>query len=537
MSRSRLIAGAVAVLAGAAFYGWPLVAIAQRSLSGVAGRAGLSMGSVGDVFSDPRIGRLALISVGQCVVSTLLVTVLGVPVAWVLARLRFRGRRAMSAMVMVPFVLPTLTMAGAMIAVAGGLPRSQWVRLALIIAAHVSFNLGIMVRSVSAAISAVPPSLEQAAATLGRSPVRAALGTTISAVRGAIASAAIIVAVFCLTSFGVIVALGGASIGTIEVEIWFLTTRTLDLGRAAVLAGTQLVVVMVLVFAYQRIRSERFGRAAHPARPLRTSLDRRLVAGCWAIVGVVSGLPIAALVVRSLRGPDGWTWSNYGVIVSAGELGRAGGTGGVRGLDALGYTLGAALVATVVALAVSIPVAVVASRDDRVGRWFEHAMIVPLAMSAATLGFGFLVAFSGPTLDLRGRWIFVPLVQAAAAIPIVVRVVLGAVRGVDRSLLDAAAVSGAGPWRRLVAVIWPAVRRPAGVAAGFAFAMSVGEFGATVFLSRQNQPTVAILIGRLLGRPGETNLGQAMALSVVLGLIAAVSVVVVDRSMSDGPTF
>ena len=51
MSRSRLIAGAVAVLVGAAFYGWPLVAIAQRSLSGVAGRAGLSMRSVGDGFS------------------------------------------------------------------------------------------------------------------------------------------------------------------------------------------------------------------------------------------------------------------------------------------------------------------------------------------------------------------------------------------------------------------------------------------------------------------------------------------------------
>lgn len=85
--------------------------------------------------------------------------------------------------------------------------------------------------------------------------------------------------------------------------------------------------------------------------------------------------------------------------------------------------------------------------------------------------------------------------------------------------------------------VWPALRRPVGVASGFAFAMAVGEFGATVFLSRAARPTVPTLIGLLLGRPGTANLGQALALSCVLGLIAALSVALVDRATDDGPAF
>ena len=381
-----------------------------------------------------------------------------------------------------------------------------------------------MVRSVSAAVAAVPPSIEQAAATLGRSQWRAITSTTLAAIRPAIASAAIVVAVFCLTSFGVIVALGGASIGTVEVEVWYLTTRSLDLGRAAVLAGGQLLVVMLLVVAYQRIHRPVRSRVAHELRAVRTNVERRLVRGSVFVASLVSAAPLVALVVRSLRGPDGWTIDNYRILTG-------------DGAGALGYSLAGAIVATIIALGLAAPLVAAAARVDRVGRWFEGAMVVPLALSAATLGLGFLVAFSAPTLDLRGTWIIVPLVQAASAAPVVVRIVLTAARSVDGSLLDAASVSGAGPLRRFTSVVWPALRRPIGVASGFAFAMAVGEFGATVFLSRAARPTVPTLIGRLLGRPGTANLGQALALSCVLGLIAALSVALVDRATDDGPAF
>lgn len=513
----------VAVVVWAAVYGWPIVAIARRSAEGVAGRAGLSFDAVADVLSDARTGRLALVALGQTAVSVLVVVALGVPIGWAVARLDFRGRRLVSVLTMTPFVLPTLTVAGAMVAVVGGVPSSTAARFALVVAAHVTFNLGLVVRSTSVAVAASSPASEEAARTLGRR-APAAVATTLAAVAPAIGGVALVVAMFCMTSFGVIVVLGGPSLGTVEVEVWYLTTRSLDLARAAVLAAAQLVVLMGLVVLYQRLRPATTGRIAFAPRPVRSIAERSLVRATVVVVGVVSVVPMSALIVRSLRGPGGWTFANYSIV--AGE-----------GAGAIGYSLAGASVATIVALAIAAPLVAVAARNDRVGRWFEGAMVVPIALSAATLGLGFLVAFSGPTLDLRGTWVFVPLVQAAGAAPVVARIVLSATRALDRSRLDAAAALGAGPGRRALTVVWPALRRSAAVAAGFAFAMAVGEYGATVFLSRADRPTVPVLIGRLLGRPGTANLGQALALSCVLGVVAAVSVALVDRSTRDGPAW
>jgi thiamine transport system permease protein len=73
------------------------------------------------------------------------------------------------------------------------------------------------------------------------------------------------------------------------------------------------------------------------------------------------------------------------------------------------------------------------------------------------------------------------------------------------------------------------VGRGLAVAAGFAFAISLGEFGATVFLARPDNPTLPVAIFRFLGRPGEVNVAQAYALAVVLMAVTVVSVLLVER--------
>jgi len=75
----------------------------------------------------------------------------------------------------------------------------------------------------------------------------------------------------------------------------------------------------------------------------------------------------------------------------------------------------------------------------------------------------------------------------------------------------------------------PIAARALAVAGGFAFAISLGEFGATVFLARPDSPTLPVAIFRFLGRPGELNAAQAYALAVVLMAVTAVSIFLVDR--------
>ena len=71
--------------------------------------------------------------------------------------------------------------------------------------------------------------------------------------------------------------------------------------------------------------------------------------------------------------------------------------------------------------------------------------------------------------------------------------------------------------------------RGLGLAAGFAFATSLGEFGATSFLSRPDRPTLPVVIFRLIGRPGVENQGMAMAAAVVLAVLTAVVIAVAER--------
>jgi len=155
--------------------------------------------------------------------------------------------------------------------------------------------------------------------------------------------------------------------------------------------------------------------------------------------------------------------------------------------------------------------------------------MLPLGASAVMLGFGFVIAFDSEPIDFRSSPWIVPVVQALVAIPFVVRIVAPTLRAIDERQREAAAVLGASPGRVRREIDLPIAGRALGVAAGFAFAISLGEFGATVFLARPDSPTLPVAIFRFLSRPGELNAGQAYALAVILMAVVAISVFSVER--------
>ena len=155
--------------------------------------------------------------------------------------------------------------------------------------------------------------------------------------------------------------------------------------------------------------------------------------------------------------------------------------------------------------------------------------MLPLGVSAVTLGFGFLITLDQPPFDFRDSPLLVPIAQALVALPLVVRTLVPVLAGIDDRQRQAAASLGAGPLRAFATVDLPAVRRPLLAAAGFAFAVSLGEFGATSFLARDEHPTLPVVIYQLIGRPGDENFGMALAASVVLAAATALVVLAVDR--------
>jgi thiamine transport system permease protein len=203
--------------------------------------------------------------------------------------------------------------------------------------------------------------------------------------------------------------------------------------------------------------------------------------------------------------------------------------------DALANSLRTAVDATWMSLLLGGLVALIVTRrshgaaERRVRGVLDGVFMLPLGVSAVTLGFGFLITLDHPPLDLRDSPLLVPIAQALVAMPLVVRTLVPVLSGIDDRQRQAAASLGAAPWRAVVTVDLPAVWKPLLAAAGFAFATSLGEFGATSFLAREGHPTLPVVIFRLLGHPGEHNYGMALAASVLLAATTTVVMVAVDR--------
>ncbi|MBT2409167.1 iron ABC transporter permease [Streptomyces sp. ISL-12] len=526
---------AVPVAFFAVFFAWPVAAIVGRGLKD---DGGWHLGRIGEVVAASDVRHVLWFTTWQALASTALTLLIALPGAYVFARLEFPGKQVLRAVVTVPFVLPTVVVGTAFLALVGrgGLLDDLWgVRLDTtvwaILLAHVFFNYAVVVRTVGGLWAQLDPRQEEAARMLGASPFGAWRRVTLPALAPAVAAAALMVFLFTFTSFGVVQILGGPTFSTLEVEIYRQTSQLFDLSTAAVLTLVQFVAVAAILAVHawtvrRRETALKLVDASVTAGRPRGAGQRGLLAGVLATVVVLILLPLAVLVQRSVDGGFGY----YRALTR-----EDGGTFLVPPIDAVGNSLQYAVAATAVAVLVGSLAAFALARRDagRLVRGFDALLMLPLGVSAVTVGFGFLIALDEPPLDLRSSWMLVPLAQALVGVPFVVRTMLPVLRAVDGRLREAAAVLGASPWRVWREVDLPLVRRALLVAAGFAFAVSLGEFGATVFIARPDNPTLPVAVARLLGRPGDVNYGQAMALSTILMIVCAVALLVLERLRTD----
>ena len=154
---------------------------------------------------------------------------------------------------------------------------------------------------------------------------------------------------------------------------------------------------------------------------------------------------------------------------------------------------------------------------------------MPLGVSAVIMGFGYLVAFNHDPIDLRATSIILVIAHSLVAYPFVIRSVLPAMRGMPQQLREAAAVMGASPVRAFLHVELPILTPALVVGATFAFAVSMGEFGASLLLVRPESTTMPIAIYRIISQPGAVNLGRALAMSTVLMLVVALVFAAIER--------
>lgn len=474
------------------------------------------------VWRDPYfLGRLAW-TLWQALGTAGLALVLGAPLAYLLSRYDVPGKALFLRLLLLPFVTPTLVAVLGLSALLG--PRGWVTSLlgldvsdtpALLILGNLFFNLPVMIRLSYGGFTRVPPHLIGAARSLGASAWRAALSVALPLALPGLAAGFILVFLYSALSFGLPLALGGEKYATLEVEIYTLTALQLRLPEASALIVGQLLLTLVATWVYTLLSRGGTG--------VPTSGLPRARGGVLAGAALLGGLtllicfaPLLAVVVRGLLGASGPTLAYWqGALADEQTPLLVGNT--VRfGLMAL---LGAATLGSLYAL----------------GAWLARSRaldvisLLPLMVSPVSLAVGYLLAY--PVLAAT-----LPLLIAAytlLALPLVVRSLLPALRALPPRLHEAARTLGAGPWQAHRTVTLPLTLPALRGGSALALATVLGEFGATLVLTRPEWATLSTGLYERLGRPGERNLGEACALATVLLLLSATAFTVLDGGQGE----
>jgi thiamine transport system permease protein len=496
----QIAAGGMTTATVSLFVGWPTVRLFVR---------GLTAGSLHEVLTTSRYQRIIGFTITQAILSTIITLGLALPAAWLVGNKHFTGRRTLTSVWSATFTLPTVVVGSAFLTLfPSPLNRSVF----SIICAHVFFNVGMATRLIGDAWARVDPRLDEAAATLGAPPRAVRAMVVRGPLRSAVASTAGLVLALCLTSFGIIVILGGPTRSTTETEIWRQATEQLQLGRAAGLSVVQLVIVgtVLAVTTTQSRRAPQTTQQVDRRTPLQRA-ERGVALSVCALMTLVVATPLGVLVRDSLRrASDGWSLAAYRSL----DTTRPGNGLLDSPITSVVRSATSAILATTVAVALLL-VAITGTR----GRIAAAITGLPIAVSGAILGFGSLLAFSHEPLRWRAAWWLVPVMQGMVAFPYAMRAFRPAVDELDPRLSFVASTLGAPPTS-----VWWRVRtrlllKPFIAASALAAAVAIGEFGVTSFLVRPKRETIPVVIATLSSRPGQLLQAQAQALAVILSIL------------------
>ena len=497
--------------------------------------------------------HVVLFTFYQATLSTLLTLLLGIPSAILFARFDFRGKPLLRALTAVPFLLPTVVVAASFNSLLGAhgllstfhsflFPLSSEIHpssltlhpFLAILLAHLFYNTTIVIRIVGAALSNLNHKLEQTARTLGADSLRVWLSVTLPLLRPSILAASLLVFLFDFTSFGVILLLGNSQLSTLETEIYFQAVRQFNLPLAALLSIIQLLCTLTVSILYSKYAIRTTQYAPHPTPPLKPkSFKQKLyVVTLCSLLTVYFALPLASLPFRSLtrleadRGQRGEI--QYGFTTDYYEelfINRRGSVFYVPPFQAILNSITYALATTILSILLGFPAAFALAHPSRLEKILDPLIMLPLGSSAVMLGLGFIITY--------GRWLaspwLVPFAHTLVALPFVIRTLQPAIASIPQRLRQAASTLGASPLEVWKNIDLPILRRATLAATTFAFTISLGEFGATLLITRPEYPTIPVAIERFLSQPGGLNYGQAMAMATILMALTTVSILLIEK--------
>jgi thiamine transport system permease protein len=514
--------GAISLLIGGAFAG--LIAEGARDLSGAY------------AAFDGYLLRIARFTLWQAVLSTLLSVLPALFVARALARHpRFFGRDLVLQLFAVPLALPAIVAALGLLALygragyfadfLGSLGDGTWpgiYGLSGILVAHVFFNLPLATRLFLEALQTVPADQWRLASQLGMSARPAFRLIEWPVLRQALPGIAGLVFMLCITSFTIVLTLGGGPRATtLEVAIYQALRFDFDPIRAVALTLLQIALTLAVVLVLTRLGANTVGDANLSVAPRRYLSVTKGEAAFNAVLIALSLLfvagPMAATVAAGVEA-DLWRLVTESAVRSA-------------ALTSLVLAFISAILSVVLSLSLIMARRALAAK--RVGQGntiLEYAtdtgagfvLVVPPIVIGA--GWFILLRHAGDVFALAP--VMVVTVNAVMAMPFAIRALRPAYDAASGRHERLCALLGISGWNRLKLIDWPPLRRPLATAFAFAMALSLGDLGVIALFGSDSVQTLPYL---LLSRMGSYRTEDAAGLALILGVVCLALMFIATR--------
>ena len=514
------------------FLVYPVANIFLASLGGPGRGEGWAI-----VFGDPRYLRAIANTLLLGTAVTLAAMGVGVPLAYLTARYDYPGKAIVSILPLVTLVTPEVIVAQTWLMMLGnnGLIRRWLLEHGVVLPSFYGwFGLTTSMTFIYytyaymgtlAAIRGFDVQLEEAARSLGSSPVRARLRVLVPVVLPAILASALLIFTLVVGNFALSMILGGRvellSVKTYQAAVSETTSNPV---LQSTLASVSISIVMIVLFAQRWIVSRgRFeivqGRVARPSRP--RGVMALGFAAAASLVVVVSLLPLAAVVAGAFtvsRGPvmrwGQWTTANIDRVLS-------------RSPEPLYNTMTYAGAATAIAIVLSALIGyLVVRRRNAVTPLIDYITALPLALSGTALGIGLIHAFNTGWITLTGTAAIIVLAYVIRRLPFGLRNASSTLYNIPRSLEEASISLGVPPGRTFLKVILPLMVPALAAAAVLTWTTTVAELSTSIIVYSGGRETIPIQIFKLI----EGGLmAQASAYGLVLVAVILAPIVVATR--------
>ena len=481
-----------------------------------------------------------VIAVGS-VIAALLV---GLPLAFLLTRFEFRGRRMLGTVATLPAALPPLVGVLAFLFLYGesgvvtrgvqralGLQAPPWTLTGLwaIIFVHAYTMYVYVFLFVAAGLERYDTTLDEAAAGLGASTGFRLRRVTLPLLTPSLAGAMLLVFMSALGSFSAPYIFGG---GQRVLATQILVSRLNDaMGLAyvetTVLALAAVAALWLLRWMERRRQYAMAGKGRATRRIVRSRVARALAPVAASVVVLLLILPHAMVVLVSFARDGAWTTQVLPPQYTLDNFRQLGTDARLWRPIANSVTMSlVATAANVVVCFLAAYLIVLARAPGR--RLLQLLVVLPWAIPGTAIALGLAATFDRNDaltgrLALVGTFWILPLAYFIRNVPVVTSAVEGSLRQMDPTLEDAARGLGAGWWLTMRRVILPAARP--GLVAGtmLAAVAAVGEFVASVVLWTHASRPISV---EILQQVRDLSFGTAAAYSVLLILLVLVITIV-----------